>query len=102
MLSTDMGTDNADVALALARIEGKLDATLPELAAKSNRLSDEVTALRGRVTDQGRTLAGHTERIQDLEERTSGQLGRSAQIVAVIGGVFGVLALLVPAFAPPF
>lgn len=87
------------LALTLARIEGKLDATLPELAAQNQRLANEVSALHGRTTEQGRTLAGHTERIADLEERTSGQLGRTAQIVAVLGGVLGVLALVVPALA---
>ncbi|MCU4295806.1 hypothetical protein D3I60_01700 [Brevibacterium permense] len=95
-----MGSEQTDVALSLARIEGKLDATLPELASKSNRLSDELTVVHGRVTDQGRTLAGHTERIEDLEERVSGQLGRTAQIVAVAGGVLGLLALIVPTFLP--
>lgn len=93
-------TETTDVALALARIEGKLDATLPELAEKSNRLSSEVDTLHGRVTDQGRTLAGHTERIADLEERTTGQLGRAASVVAVLGGLLGLLAVIVPALLP--
>lgn len=94
-----MTSDDREVALALARIEGMLNATLPELSEKHRNLSAEVTILHGRTTDTGRKLAAHQERIADLEEKTSGQLGRTAQIVAVLGGVLGILALILPALA---
>lgn len=87
------------LAITLARIEGMLAAALPELTAKHEHLNAEVNTLHSRTNDLGRTVAAHTERIADLEDKTSGQLGRTAQIIAVLGGVLGILALIMPALA---
>lgn len=91
---------NSEVALALARIEGKLDATLPELSEKHRRVDATLETLHGRTSELGRKVAGHAERIEDLEERSKGQLGRAATIVAIAGGLVGLLSAILPAIAP--
>lgn len=95
-----MGSDSSEVALALARIEGKLDATLPELSEKHRRVETTLETLHDRTGDLGRKVAGHAERIEDLEERSRGQLGRVATLVAVAGGIVGLLAAIVPSLVP--
>lgn len=104
--------DQHEMALSIARIEGMLSAQLP--AIQDNVKANDL-ALRAHIADADSRRDGlhsrintltsktdrHGERLEDVEERQAGQLGRTAQFVAVIGGVIGVLSLLVPAMLPP-
>lgn len=104
--------DSREMALSLARIEGMLSAELPaiqdnvkanDLALKSHIADADSRrdGLHSRINSLTSQVDRHGERLEDVEERQSGQLGRTAQFVAVIGGVIGVLSLLVPAMLPP-
>lgn len=103
--------DQHEIALSLARIEGMLSAQLPAIQdnVKANDLALKAhiadadsrrDGIHSRITSIASATDRYGERIEDVEERQSGQLGRTAQFVAVVGGVLGALALLVPALVP--
>lgn len=86
------------VEVTLARLEGKVDATLVD---HSRRLSDlegtvraEVEKIEGRLDRKAKTLAGHEARIEDLEDDRASTLPRAAQGAGIITGV-GALVLSV-------
>lgn len=99
--------DSRDIAMSLARIEGMLGARLPQMEAaiESNQLAltqhvRESDSRRGELHSRINSLKSSSdrfdERLADVEERQAGQLGRTAQLVAVIGGAVGLLSLLIP------
>lgn len=103
--------DHLEIGLALARIEGMLAAQLPAI---QDAVSATDIALRAHVADAdarrdslhsrinalNSKVDRHDVRIEDVEDRQAGQLGRVAQIVAVLGGVAGLLAVVLFGIAP--
>lgn len=80
-------SEETDLRIIVARIEGMLTATL---ARHDQRLDQHEHALDQhgeRLNEKGKTLARHDERLQDLEDDNSARWGR----------ITGVLALLIAA-----
>lgn len=99
--------DSRAIALSIARIEGMLSARLPSIeagiAANAQALVDHVREsdtrrddLHSRINTTRSVADRLDERLSDVEERQSSQLGRTAQVVAVAGGLLGLVALVIP------
>lgn len=82
-------TDDTDLRISVARIEGMLTATLARHDQRLDQHEGTLTQHEVRLNEKGKTLARHDERINDLEEDSAVAWGR----------VTGVLALLVSAAA---
>ena len=80
-------TDDTDLRISVARIEGMLTATLARHDQRLDQHEGTLNQHGRRLDDKGKTLARHDERLNDLEEDNSARWGR----------VTGVLALLVAA-----
>lgn len=82
-------TDDTDLRISVARIEGMLTATLARHDQRLDQHEGTLTQHGSRLDEKGKTLARHDERLNDLEEDSSARWGR----------VTGVLALLTSAGA---
>ncbi len=82
-------SEETDLRISVARIEGMLTATLARHDQRLDQHENTLTQHGVRLDDKGKTLARHDERLNDLEEDSAAQWGR----------VLGVLALLVSAGA---
>lgn len=86
-----MTTDDTDLRISVARIEGMLTATLSRQDQRLNQHEGTLTQHEGRLNEKGKTLARHDERITDLEEDSAAQWGRVTGVFALLVAVAGVL-----------
>ena len=77
--------------LDVAEMKGMLTQALGSHDQRLTSLERSRDELHGRISDKGKLLAAHTEKINDLEERAKGQLPKMAQIVTVALAVLGFL-----------
>lgn len=80
-------SEETDLRIIVARIEGMLTATLARHDQRLDQHEHTLDQHGERLNEKGKTLARHDERLQDLEDDNSARWGR----------VTGVLALLVAA-----
>jgi hypothetical protein len=92
-----MGEDDAltQTRLDVAEMKGMLRQALSDHGQRISNVEREVVALHGRVSDKGKTLAAHGERIEDLENTNASRPGLIFGLVGAIVGASGlILAIL--------
>lgn len=85
-------TDDTDLRISVARIEGMLTATLARHDQRLDQHEDTLKQHEGRLNEKAKTLARHDERLSDVEED---QAASAADNTARWGRTVGLLALLV-------
>jgi septal ring factor EnvC (AmiA/AmiB activator) len=92
-----MTDDGNDLRISVARIEGMLTATLARHDQRLDQHEDTLKQHETRLSEKGKMLARHDERIQDLEEDSSARWGRVTGIVALlISGAGVIYSILTP------
>ena len=84
-------TDDTDLRISVARIEGMLTATLARHDQRLDQHEGTLNQHEGRLNEKGKTLARHDERINDLEEDNAAQWGRVMSVLAILVSVGGIL-----------
>ncbi|MGP6171984.1 hypothetical protein ACTU6V_12350 [Microbacterium sp. A204] len=84
-------SEETDLRIIVARIEGMLTATLARHDQRLDQHENTITQHGSRLDDKGKTLARHDERLADLEEDNSARWGRVTGIFALIISAAAVL-----------
>lgn len=84
-------SEETDLRISVARIEGMLTATLARHDQRLDQHENTLTQHGNRLDDKGKTLARHDERLNDLEEDNSARWGRVTGTLAIIIAAGGLL-----------
>lgn len=93
------GDDLVMLRVSVARMEGMLTQALTDQSQRVTKVEADVGVIHGRLSEKGKLLATHSEKIQqnhdrieDIEERQKAAMPRT---VAVIAPVIAAAALIV-------
>lgn len=84
-------TNDVDLRISVARIEGMLTATLARHDQRLDQHEGTITQHGVRLDEKGKTLARHDERLNDLEEDNSARWGRVTGLLALLVAAGGAL-----------
>ena len=88
-------TDDTDLRISVARIEGMLTATLARHDQRLDQHEGTLMQHGTRLDEKGKTLARHDERLNDLEEDNSARWGRVTGVLALLVSAGGFLYVLI-------
>ena len=89
--------------LSVAKIEGMLSTVITSHAEKIVALETRTDSHDKRLNDKAKTLAGHSERIDDLEDdikeikaTDSGRAGRNVAVISlIVSGLVGFTTIVI-------
>ncbi|WP_309105014.1 hypothetical protein [Microbacterium sp.] len=84
-------SDETDLRISVARIEGMLTATLARHDQRLDQHEGTLDQHGRRLDEKGKTLARHDERLNDLEEDNDARWGRVTGILALLASGGSIL-----------